>query len=237
MRLGAAFWGGIWYFQRYFPSSLPFLWILFVLLALPLGLWGGFCPLMGPYGGTVCHVGSVQLLERQPSPQQPARFTGLFAKQQRNCHPAELLTRPEEAQWGLGVMQVPEREARGLDDPHKLIFHPKSPFLLGQRPCEVWPSDPSTTGPRGIFPISTCFGKFAGMKTPPASGILQQPIQDWKHFSPPDPTWREKYLSDGSGKQRAKREQGNREENLCACKHRLVRPVSHCHCLNWDAVS
>lgn len=42
LRLGAAFWDGIWYFQCYFPPTLPFPWVLFVLLAVALGLWGGF---------------------------------------------------------------------------------------------------------------------------------------------------------------------------------------------------
>lgn len=42
LSLDAAFWDGIWYFQCYFPPSLPFPWVLFVLLAVSLGLWGGF---------------------------------------------------------------------------------------------------------------------------------------------------------------------------------------------------
>lgn len=92
-------------------------------------------------------------------------LTGLFAKQQRNYHTADLLMHPKEAQWGLGVMQIPEREARGPADPHKPILYPESPFLLGQRPCGVWPTDPSTAEPRGLFPISTCFSEVAGMKT------------------------------------------------------------------------
>lgn len=163
VRLGAAFWGGIWYFRRYFPSSLPFLWILFVLFALPLGLWGGFCPLMGPYGGTVCRVGSVQLLERQPSPQQPARLTGLFAKHQRNRHPAELLTRPKEAQWGLGVMQVPERERQG----GWLI--PTSPFFTlkvhsswGRGPVRFGPLIPALLDHGGYFPLAPVSARLQG---------------------------------------------------------------------------
>lgn len=42
LSLDAAFWDDIWYFQCYFPPSLPFPWVLFVLLAVSLGLWGGF---------------------------------------------------------------------------------------------------------------------------------------------------------------------------------------------------
>lgn len=57
-------------------------------------------------------MGSAQLLETWPSPQQPVCLTGLFAKHQRNHHPAELLTHPKEAQWGPGVMQNPESEGQ-----------------------------------------------------------------------------------------------------------------------------
>lgn len=44
----------------------------------------------------------------KPGPQQLVCLTGLFPKQQRNHHPAELLTHPKESQWELGVMQMPE---------------------------------------------------------------------------------------------------------------------------------
>lgn len=70
-----------------------------------------------------------------------------------------------------------------MSDPPKPFFHPKSPFHFGQRPYGVCPVDPSTAGPWGIFPIGTCFSEVAGMKTPSASGIFQQPVQEWKHFS------------------------------------------------------
>ena len=102
MRQGAAFWGSIWYFQCYFPPSRPFPRVLFVLLALPLGLGGGFRLLMGPYGGTVRCAGSAPLSDTQPSPQQPAHLMGPFAKQHRNYHPAELLMHPKEAPWRPG---------------------------------------------------------------------------------------------------------------------------------------
>lgn len=70
-------------------------------------------------------------------------------------------------------MQNPESEGQeGWLIPTSPFFHPKSSFILGQRPCGVWPTDPSTAGPWGIFPISTCFGEVEGMKTLSASGML-----------------------------------------------------------------
>ena len=50
-------------------------------------------------------------------------------------------------------MQIPKRGAKGLADPHNPIFHPKSPFLMGQRPCGPGPPIPAPLDHGGFFPL------------------------------------------------------------------------------------
>lgn len=132
------------------------------------GAVGRVSPAYGSVGGTIFHVGSAQLLETQPSPQQSVGLTGLFAKQQRNYRPAGLLVHPKKSVW---TQRDTKHRERGCTITTSPFFTLKAHSSWGRGPG-VWAADPSAAGPCEIFPVSTCSGKLAWMEAPSASGML-----------------------------------------------------------------
>lgn len=112
--------------QCYFPPSLPFPWVLFVLLAVALWLGEGFSCLWVSRGDSIpCGISAAF---GNPACSSP---TGLFAEQQRNCQPAGLLMRPKISAW---TQPGAKNRARGCTITTSLFFTLKSHCSLGRDP-------------------------------------------------------------------------------------------------------
>lgn len=197
LRAGCCFLGWFQVLLVVFSVLLPLPWAFVCASHIGFGTVGKFLPGDGIIQGG-CRQHGVGTTFGYPScPAAATHLRGLFAKGQRNYRTAEIPAHPKGAQQRPGVMQVPEREPRGLADPHQPIFYPKSPFLLGQRPRGFWRTDPGTAGPGGCFPLAPASAKAWGQRHRRHLGCTGSACGNG-NLSPHDPTWRGKYLSDGS---------------------------------------
>lgn len=87
-----------------------------------------------------------------------SRLTGLFAKQQRNYCPAELLMHPKNSVW---TQSDAKNRVRGCTITTSLIFTPKARSFWGRGPG-VWSADPALLAHVRYSPLAPVLASLHG---------------------------------------------------------------------------